>query len=326
MNISVKKLNEILIQVLTENGVIENEARIVADEIIFGQIRGKLSHGLLMLETMLKRGQKSTLEIKIIKEDDQFCFIDGGDNLGPVVAQRAMDLSIEKTLKNNLSIVAVRNPSPFLTAGYHVWRAANEYKLIAMDFSVAKSKVAPFGSIEPIYGTNPIGFAFPTMEYPIVIDMSVTNIPAAKIKQAIDKNEKLPDNVAINKEGNYTTNPKEALEGALTTFGGYKGSAIALMIELLAGAFINEKCGKQNGDMRTMLFVTMNPGLFVDKELVFRNASKLREDIVNSSSIGSSRVKLPGDNANAMMVLAYKEGINLSDFEKKLLIKNGATL
>jgi LDH2 family malate/lactate/ureidoglycolate dehydrogenase len=326
MKISIDKLKQILVKILQESGISENESEIVADEIIFGQIRGKKSHGLLMLETMLKRAKKATSEIEIIKEETNFCFMDGGGKLGPVVAQKAMDLSIEKTIKNSFSIVAVRNPSPFLTAGYHVWRAAKNHNLIALNLSVAKSKVAPFGSIEPIFGTNPIGFAFPTKDHPIVIDMSITNIPAAKIKQAIEKNDILPENVAINNKGEYTRDPNEALAGALTTFGGYKGSAIALMVELLAGAFLNEKCGNQNGDMRTMLFITLNSGLFFEPDIVFNNASKLRHDVNSSKAIESLGAKLPGDYANELMDMALKNGIELTNLEINLLNRNGASL
>jgi LDH2 family malate/lactate/ureidoglycolate dehydrogenase len=326
MNITVESLKEIIVDIFINNGATASTSRIVADEIIFAQIRGKKSHGLLMLESMIKRAQKKATEIKIVKDSGQHAFLDGGGNIGPVVAKKAMDLSVEKTKKNDFSIVAVRNPSPFITAGYHVWDAAYRHKLIALDLSIAKSKVAPYGSAEPIFGTNPIGFAFPTADYPILIDMSITNIPAAKIKQSIDSNERLPENVAINKDGQFTTDPREALDGALTTFGGYKGSAIALMIELLAGAFLNEKCGKQNGEMRTMLFFTCKPDLFCNIDDVLRNASNLRNDINNSKPIGKEKVRTPGDNAEILMQDALQNGILLTDAEQALLKKNGAKL
>lgn len=326
MNISVENLKKILIEILVNNGATEEDANIVTEEIVFGQIRGKKSHGLPMLPSMIKRVQKKSDKIKILKESKQFAFIDGCDGIGPVVAKKAMELSIKKTLEHGFSIVAVRNPSPFITAGFPVWSAAYRHKLIALDMSVAKSKVAPYGSSEAIFGTNPIGFAFPTKDYPIVIDMSTTNIAAAKIKQAAECDEMIPQNVALDCEGNPTTDPHKALKGALITFGGYKGSAVALIVELMAGAFLNEKCGKQNGDMRTMLFLTFKPDLCADAEKVFENASNLREEINKSKAVQLDAPRTPGDNAERLMRDAYMNGIELSEQELLLLRKFGTLL
>lgn len=326
MHITVENLKSILVDVLVNNGATNDEAITVADEIIFGQIRGKKSHGLPMLSSMIKRVQKKNGNIKILRESNQFVFIDGCNGIGPVVAKCAMEISVKKTLEFGFSIVAVRNPSPFITAGFPVWDAANRHKLIAFNISVAKSKVAPYGSSEAIFGTNPIGFAFPTEDYPIVIDMSTTNIAAAAIKQAAEKGKTIPSDVALDSEGNFTTDPNKALEGALVTFGGYKGSAISLMIELMAGAFLDEKCGKQNGDMRTMLFFTFKPDLCVDINNVLKNASNLRKDINNSNPVSMDQPRTPGDNAEKLMQDAFQNGIFLSESEQEILRKLGVKL
>ena len=326
MRISIERLKKIIVDIMISNGATKEDGIIVAEEIVYGQIRGKKSHGLPMLSAMVKRAQKKSSEIKILKESNQFALIDGCNGIGPVVAKKAMDLSVQKTLEFGFSIVAVRNPSPFITAGYPVWYVAKKYKLIAIDISVAKSKVAPYGSGEAILGTNPIGFAFPTEEYPIVIDMATTNISAAKIKQAAENNEKIPDNVAVDREGKFTTNPHEALEGAIVTFGGYKGSAVSLMIELMAGALLDAKCGNQNGSMRTMMFYTCRPDLFADMDCVLRNASNLRSDINNSKSISGVSPRTPGDIAEQIMINALENGIELSDSEQNLLRNYGADI
>ncbi|MDR1001981.1 MAG: Ldh family oxidoreductase [Oscillospiraceae bacterium] len=327
MKITVDNLKAKLVEVLTLAGATELDATVVADEIIYGQIRGKKSHGLLMLPSMVKRASKGADRIKVLSDSEQFAFLDGCECIGPVVSKRAMDISVEKTLNHGFSIVGVKNPYPFITAGYPVWNVVNKHKLIAIDISVANSKVAPYGSTEPIFGTNPIGFAFPTKEHPIVIDMSITKIPAAKIKQSIESGKLLPENVALDNEGNFTTDPNKALKGALTTFGGYKSSAIALMVELLAGAFLNQKCGKQNGEMRAMLFFTCKPDLFVDMDSVLRNASNLRNDINNSRPISpDDPARTPGDNAELLMNDALQNGIMLSVSEQQLLEKVGVSL
>ena len=326
MKIALDEFRKIIIQIMIDNDASSADAQTVAEEIIYGQIRGKKSHGLPMLSAMVKRAQNKPGDIKLLKDSPQFAFIDGNNGIGPVVAKKAIDLCAKKTLEYSFSIVAVKNPSPFITAGYPAWYASSKYSLIAIDISVANSKVAPFGSGEAIFGTNPIGFAFPTETYPIVIDMSTTNIPAAKIRQAAEAGEAIPDNVALDSEGHFTTDPKKALDGALVTFGGYKGSAIALMIELMAGAFLNEKCGNSNGDMRTMLFFTCRPDLFVDTSSVLKNASNLRSEINRSKSVSISAPRTPGDTAEELMQDAISNGVELSEADQALLRKFGADL
>ncbi|MBQ9313968.1 MAG: Ldh family oxidoreductase [Clostridia bacterium] len=326
MIIKTDLLHSIIEEILRKNGASSINASIVADEIIFAQIRGKKSHGIPMLPSMVKRVQKTDEGILVIKESNQFAFIDGCNGIGPVVAKKAMDISINKTLEYGFSLVAVKNPSPFITAGYPVWYAAKHHKLIAFDTSVAKSKVAPYGSSEAVFGTNPIGFAFPTDDYPIVIDMSTTNIAAARIKQAAEQGIEIPNNVAINNNGEFTTDPNEALKGALVTFGGYKGSAISLIVELMAGAFLDEKCGNANGDIRTMLFFTIDPNLCANANKVLDNATNLRNEINSSTHISGFIPRTPGDRAQRLMQDALANGIELSEVEKAIMNKYGANL
>ncbi len=326
MIIKTDLLHSIIEEILRKNGASSINASIVADEIIFAQIRGKKSHGIPMLPSMVKRVQKTDEGILVIKESNQFAFIDGCNGIGPVVAKKAMDISISKTLEYGFSLVAVKNPSPFITAGYPVWYAAKHHKLIAFDTSVAKSKVAPYGSSKAIFGTNPIGFAFPTNDYPIVIDMSTTNIAAARIKQAAEQGIEIPNNVAINNKGEFTADPNEALKGALVTFGGYKGSAISLIVELMAGAFLDEKCGNANGTIRTMLFFTIDPNLCTDVNKVLENATNLRNEINTSTHISGDSPRTPGDRAQMLMQDALANGIEISEVEKTIMNKYGADL
>ena len=326
MNISTTKLKNVLTEILIKNGATNDEANIISDEILYAEMRGKKSHGLPMLNSMIKRVKNRKDDIIVLNESNQFALIDGNNGIGPVVAKKAMDICVKKTEKYGFAMVAVKNPSHFITPGYPAWITARDKGLIAFCFSVAKSKVAPYGCSEPIFGTNPIGFAFPTKEYPIVVDMSTTNIAAAAIKQALANGKTIPNNVAIDNQGNVTTDPKEALDGSLLTFGGYKGSCISLIIELMAGAFIDAKCGKQNGEMRTMLFFTCRPNLCADESKVRENASNLRNDINTAKSIKNLKGYVPGDNAERLMFEAELNGIELTESDINILKKNGYML
>ena len=152
-------------------------------------------------------------------------------------------MKYKKAKSNKIGIVGVDNKFPFILAGYNPRRAAHQ-GLIGISWSVAFSKVAPWGSADPLMGTNPLSVAIPSMDGPIVLDMAITEIAAAEIRRCNKLGISIPEGVAISKEGYPTTYPKEALEWAMLPFGGYKGSGLGMVIELLGGPFVGAKAGK----------------------------------------------------------------------------------
>ena len=312
MLVQYNQLSDLLINCLVTSGAPESEAKIVADEIVFAEARGKGSHGLNMLDTMIKRYKKPHDKLIIVKEDLVSCLIDGKGTAGPVVARFAMDKAIAKATTSGMATVGVRNPSPFLTAGYSAYRAAKSHNLIAIVMSVAKSKVAPFGTRRPIIGTNPIGFAFPAEPYPIVVDMAITKVPAAELEIAKREERKLPPGLAYDSSGNETTDPSAAQNGALIPFGGYKGSALGVIVELMSGAMLEAKCGLRAGDMRGMLFIAIKADLFAPIEQVKRIATLFRED-VHLNAHDPKQGCLPGDHAEELYQEALTRGIEVRD-------------
>jgi len=313
MKISYDELSREVMTALTSNGMPESDASAVCEEIVFAEARGKGSHGLNMLSTMIKRQAKPHSEPRILDEGSSWCFIDGGGKVGPVVARRAMDIAIKKARENGIAVVAVKTPSPFLTAGFNAWRAAKDHGMVALNLSVAKSKVAPHGTTVPILGTNPIGFAFPADPYPVVLDMAITKIPAAEVKIAQAEGHKLPADVAFDSQGKTTLDPFEAEKGALIPFGGYKGSALGVVVELLCGALLEAKCGLRAGEMRSMLFIAIKADLFAELGSVKKLARQLREDVAENSGDPQKPARLPGDAAEHMFQKALQDGLNVAE-------------
>lgn len=101
--------------------------------------------------------------------------------------------------------------------------------------------MAPEGGVRPVFGTNPLGFAWPRRgNAPLVVDLATSAIARGEIQLRQRTGQQLPQGWAIDEDGNPTTDPARGLAGAQLTFGGYKGSAIALMVELLAGPLIGD--------------------------------------------------------------------------------------
>ena len=101
--------------------------------------------------------------------------------------------------------------------------------------------VAPFGSREKLYGTNPISFAWPRPDYePLVFDMATAAMAMGEVQIKARDGGSVPPGTGLDAEGKETTDPAEIVKGMLLPFGGYKGSHIAMMIELLAGPLVGE--------------------------------------------------------------------------------------
>ena len=111
------------------------------------------------------------------------------------------------------------------------------------------SWVAPEGGKEPVFGTNPIAFAWPRPGgVPFVFDFATSAIARGDIELHAKQGKAIPPEWAIDADGRPTTDPKAALQGAMRTFGGHKGSALAAMVELLGGALIGDMTSRESMD------------------------------------------------------------------------------
>ena len=281
MKISIEEFAELCRKIFRNHGFSEEETKVCAEEIVKAQCRGRLSHGAAIIPEVLEWKKEKTGSIEIVRESPISAYIIGNNNMGPVVAKRAMDIAIEKAKKNHIGIVGVENKFPFILAGYNPRRAAKQ-GLIGINWSVAFSKVAPWGSSDPIIGTNPISIAIPSNDFPIVLDMAITEVAAAEIRRCKKLGLKIPKGVAISKEGKPTTDPQEAIEGAMLPFGGYKGSGLGIIIELLGGALVGAKVGKTVPGNRGMVFIAIQCDLFVSKEKFLDDVSKFIYEVKNS--------------------------------------------
>jgi ureidoglycolate dehydrogenase (NAD+) len=112
--------------------------------------------------------------------------------------------------------------------------------------SNADAQVAPWGARAKFLGTNPLAVAVPARhEPPVVLDMATSVVAHGRIKAASARGEPIPPDWAVDREGRPTTDPSQALAGALLAFGGPKGSGISILIDLLAGLLPGGRSGPE---------------------------------------------------------------------------------
>lgn len=170
--------------------------------------------------------------------------------------------------------------------------------------------VVPFGGKKDVTGTNPIAYGIPTNKYPIVFDGSTAMHAWGRIKQAKEKGEKLPDGY-IDKDGNQTTDPD--LVAAILPFGGFKGYAFNLLVDVLSGALVKGKSGlDQPLDSQRYigtLIIVIDPESFGDIKEFKNSTTKLVQDILAVPPMDSNNpVKVPGIRGSERLERFTKEG------------------
>ncbi len=314
------ELREMVNKGLRKQGLVEEDAKIVTDAIIDAEMRGRKTHGLAHLPRIVGVLRTAKREhIRIVRENEYSALIDGGDNLGPIVAKYAMDLAIAKAKQQGFGIVGTYNPDPFLLAGYYARMALRE-RMIGIIICNSRARITPWGGIDPVLGVNPISIAIPSKTRPIALDMSLSRITVSDIREAKRTKEQIPADCAIDKDGHPTTDPDKALEGALLPIDTYKGYGLALAIEILAGPLVGGKAGKTVKGCRGYLFVVMNPKIFVSIESFEANVSQLIEEIKSVRKKPSvSEILIPGEGSDRLMEKAKVEGVEVDDSLLKVI-------
>jgi delta1-piperideine-2-carboxylate reductase len=145
-----------------------------------------------------------------------------------------------KARQNGIAALAVTDCVHYSALWAEVEPLAQE-GLVAFAATSNHAWVAPAGGTRPLFGTNPIAFGWPRLgKLPFVFDFATSATARGEIELRQRAGDPIPDNWAVDRAGKPTTDPNEALSGALITFGGHKGSALAAMVELIAGPLIGD--------------------------------------------------------------------------------------
>jgi delta1-piperideine-2-carboxylate reductase len=243
---------------LLSNHCDDETATILADLIMKAERDGSLSHGLFRLPAYasgLKSGKingKARPEVK--KISPSVIKVLGNNCLAPMVLNKGLPELIRTAKENGVAVLAINN-SHHMAAMWPETETVAEAGLVAFACTSYKPAVAPAGAIKPLFGTNPISFAWPRPgKTPVVFDMATASMAMGEVQVAKREGHKVPLGTGLTKEGKETTDPGEIADGGvLLPFGGYKGSGIAMMVELLAGALVGdnfsfETAAKDNKD------------------------------------------------------------------------------
>lgn len=242
-------------KVLDAKGFSEPQGRAIAATITAAERDECHSHGLFRIPFYVKAGENPDANKKaepiVTVSDSSVIHVDAGNGFCPLALQMGLPELALKAHKHGIAALAIHDVFNIAALWPEV-EALAEQGLAAFAFTTANAYVAPHGGTQPVFGTNPMAFAWPRKNgQPLVFDQASSVSARGEIQLHAIAGKTIPDGWAIDAQGNPTNQPEAALQGAQLPFGGHKGSSIALMVELLAGALIGDLFSYQSTEKDT---------------------------------------------------------------------------
>lgn len=240
-SLTLGELTALLQKIFERHGTSAAVAQVLADNCARAQRDGSYSHGVFRIPGYLSSLASHWVDGQAVPvvEDvaSGFVRVDAANGFAQPALAAARGLLVEKARSAGIAVLAIRNSHHFAALWPDVEPFAEE-GLVALSVVNSMTCVVPHGASKPLFGTNPIAFAAPRAGgSPIVFDLATSAIAHGDVQIAARKGHALPAGMGVDKHGAATENPKEILDGgALLPFGGHKGSALSMMVELLAAA------------------------------------------------------------------------------------------
>lgn len=308
VSLTLDEVQALAVEVLTANGLSEAHARANATVMRDCQRDECHSHGLyrlIMCVKTLRAGKVVPDAVpEVFDHAPGVVRVDAKSGFSLLALEAGLPMFIEKTKASGIAALAINNCFHFSALWPEVERLAEE-GLAALAMNPSHSWVAPAGGNAPLFGTNPLAFAWPRAEgHPFVFDFATSAMARGDIELYRRAGKPLPENTGVDRQGNPTTDAAAVLDGAMLPFGGHKGSALSLMIELLAGPLIGDLTsvesmafdeGAEATPFHGELLVAFDPARFAGGD----PASHLGRADALLDAIAGQGARLPGERRHA---------------------------
>lgn len=304
MKISIEELRELTVGALRSQGYDEDEVPVITEILLYAQLRGN-NQGVVKLIGKGMPKDPGVKEIEIEKETHLSVRLNGNQNQAMLVVNRAMEIVLEKAGKSGFAMAGTNNTSTSSGAIGYFARKIADAGFIGFVFSRAPERVAAYGSYRPVFGTNPIAVALPAKPDPVILDMSTASMSFYGVVEAQTAGRQLPEGVGYDSGGNPSTDPAAVVDGALTSFdGGFKGSALAMVVEALAGALVGASFSGRQDSRKNWghLLFAVDPELLGDRNEFESNLAHLISSVKKSARLpGIEAIPVPGERGDAIL-------------------------
>lgn len=331
--IKADDLREFSAVLLSRAGFGDGEAREMADLLVWANLRGVDSHGVLRIPRYIEMLQLGLVKARFtISEVHRFgavCVLDADKAPGAAAMNRAVREASTLADSFGLGWCGVRDTSHAGAIGYFVKQLADEGK-IGVAMTASKPLMSYFGAKGEALSSNPLAIAVPQSEDrpPVILDMSTAAVALGKIMAAKDANKSIPIGWGVDADGANTTDPHRV--AAVLPMAGAKGSGLSFMIEVLCSLLVGNPsiapalAGGKSGGFNSMV-LAINPVAFGDPTGFLRHAHALADAIHRlDPAPGFDRVLLPGERGFETERARTAGGIPLSAGTVKRLIETAA--
>lgn len=319
VHMSLDEVRVLSTEVLIANGMSKANAIVIADVVTQAEADGTHSHGLFRVPgyvTSMRSGRMNGKAVpEVTEKSPGLVAVDSKNGFSPPAIIAGKPLAIEKAKSQGIAALGLRNNGN-LNA---LWWEAEHFGdagLICLTMSTSQSFVAPWGGNKALFGTDPIAFACPRAgKPPMVFDYATSASARGEIQVAAREGHSIPKGWALDKDGNDTTDPAAALEGVQLPFGGHKGNAIMIMVELLSAgltggnfcfeaqeqvdAFGGHDAGPSNAGQ---IFILIDPKGFHETFLD-------RVEALFGKILAQEGTRIPGDRRYANRARSATDGI-----------------
>jgi LDH2 family malate/lactate/ureidoglycolate dehydrogenase len=322
-------------QVLIGNGVSKNNAKIVAKCLVEADLRGVDTHGMNRIPSYMARIREGVLDPRASPSIHQVtpavAQVDGHNGFGFLAAHTGMARAIDMAKDFGIGMVSVKHSNHFGMSAWVVQQALDA-GMMSLVFTNSSPALPVWGGKSKLMGVSPIACGAPAGKSgrPFIMDMAPSVAARGKIYKALRREEKIPGDWALDKDGNKTDDPASALQGVMLPMGGPKGSAIAIMMDVFSGVLsgsafaghvTNPYDPSKPADVGHFL-VAIKPDLFMSIEDFKERMDYLYERVVGSDKMtGVDRIYFPGEIEDLHKEKRLRDGIPLVDAEIQALNK-----
>ena len=306
-------------------GMTGQDAALLADTLVASDLRGVHSHGVLRVPEYITKlttdGVNPRGRPEIVVDAGACLVIDAKNSMGQIGTHFGMVQVLERAASTGIAAAAIRGSNHNGAMAYYAMQALPR-AMIGLATTNALPVMAPWGGTERLLGINPLGVAIPAgEESPIVYDAAFSGTSHGKVRVYQQRGEPLPAGWAFDAAGQPTTDPAVAIEGLLAPIGGYKGTALAMIMGILSSMLSGAAYGTELGDLRTgphpgqdgHFLIAINIAAFVDvAHFRTRVDTAIRQIHGGRMAPGIDRLYAPGEIEFANGRAYQRDGIPLN--------------
>ncbi|MDB6177424.1 Ldh family oxidoreductase [Paracoccus sp. Z330] len=323
--LSLQQAHDLATDALMRCNTSRANAEAVARALIAAEAVGQAGHGLRRMPSYAAQSQSGKVDghatpTRSVGRPGALR-IDAGNGFAYPAMDMAVDWLVEAAAAQGIAIAGITHSHHCGVAGVTVERLA-DHGLVAMMFANAPAAMAPWGGRRALFGTDPIAFAAPRPngKPAIVVDVSLSKVARGKIMAADQRGEQIPEGWALDGDGRDTTDPKAALAGTMIPMGDAKGTALALMVELLAAGLVGANFGHEASSFFTgegaapgvgQLILAIDPAAFAFGDAPAPALERFAD--LAAAVEGEQGARLPGARRVGLREAAVRDGIEVDD-------------